>query len=124
MYDEVNFFWCRIADDFSIPYAANIDSLVWWGGYWPLNSGNTNDFWIEIYPDSSGFNQPQQASIYSQKVAFAESSLAPPDNYYIYGATIPSFLADSGVIYWIQFMAGLVYPPFWGNNGSTIWNSI
>ncbi|TES91815.1 MAG: T9SS type A sorting domain-containing protein [Candidatus Cloacimonadota bacterium] len=80
--------------------------------------GYPEDFWIEIYPDSLGFNQPQQNPIYTQRVNYIDTCMGTPTYYFRYEAVIPEFLATAGETYWIQFMATLVYPPNFGNNGS------
>ncbi len=112
-WDSVYPFWARIADNFTVPYPATVDSLVWWGGYWNGTPTPPLDFWIEIYEDSSGM--PKQNPVYQERVSFTETNLG---QYYKYEASIPPFNAQPGVTYWITFMPTLVYPPQWGNNGS------
>lgn len=34
MWDSVQPYWTRFADNFSVPESTVIDSIVWWGGYW------------------------------------------------------------------------------------------
>ena len=117
-WDSLYPFWARAADNFTVPYDAYVDSVVWWGGYWqgfppfPL----PEDFWIEIYFDSTGFNQPRAEPVYSERVDFTSVELNP--FYFQYEATIPSFLAIHGETYWITFMATLTALPCWGNNCS------
>ncbi|TES89805.1 MAG: T9SS type A sorting domain-containing protein [Candidatus Cloacimonadota bacterium] len=106
----------RICDNFNVLYDANVDSAVWWGGYWNGTPTPPYYFWIEIYPDSIGFNQPQQNPIYTETISYYnETNLG---GYYLYEAVIPPFIAVTGETYWIQFMATLIFPPQWGNNGS------
>jgi hypothetical protein len=114
-WDSLFPFWARVADNFSVPYDAYIDSVVWWGGTWQgLYPVTPEDFWIEIYLDSSGFNQPKADPVYSERVAFIEIGL---DTFYFrYEAIIPPFLATYGETYWITFMATLTALPCWGNN--------
>lgn len=114
-WDSLFPFWARVADNFSVPYDAYVDSVVWWGGTWQgLYPATPEDFWIEIYPDSSGFNQPKADPVYSERVSFTEVQL---DTFYFrYEAIIPPFLAIYGETYWITFMATLTVLPCWGNN--------
>jgi len=114
-WDSVWPFEDRICDNFTVPYNAEVDSVVWWGGYWSYPSNSIIDFWIEIYPDSVGFSQPKQDAMYSERVGYTETSLV---TYYQYEAVIPQFQAFAGETYWIQFMASLVFPPHWGNECS------
>jgi hypothetical protein len=114
-WDSLFPFWARVADNFAVPYDAYVDSVVWWGGTWQgLYPATPEDFWIEIYLDSSGFNQPKADPVYSERVSFIEVEL---DTFYFrYEATIPSFLATHDETYWITFMATLTALPCWGNN--------
>ena len=114
-WDSVWPFEDRICDNFTVPYDAEVDSVVWWGGYWSYPSNSIIDFWIEIYPDSVGFSQPKQDAMYSERVGYTETSLV---TYYQYEAVIPQFQAFAGETYWIQFMASLLFPPHWGNECS------
>jgi hypothetical protein len=119
MCDTTSNLICRIADNFEVPYEANIDSLVWWGGYWPDTTGPLSKFWIEIYPESTGYNQPMQAPIYSERVNFTETNLPSRPNFYRYEAIIPQFHALQGERYWIQFMGIMVEAGnYWGINSS------
>ena len=115
--DSVGVFYARIADNFTVPYDAGVDSLVWWGGFWNFSPDThyITDFNIEIYPDSAGFNQPIQDPIYAQTVTFTETYISGPD-YYIYTAVIPPFPAFAGETYWIVFQPFLTAKPQWGNN--------
>ncbi len=114
-WDSVMPFVARITDNFTVPYEANIDSVVWWGGYWnPGAPGVLPNFWIEIYPDSTVPNQPAQNPIYSERVPYTEVFMAT-DRYY-YEAVIPLFHAYPATTYWIVFMPTMVYPPQWGND--------
>jgi hypothetical protein len=73
------------------------------------------DFWIEIYPDSDGFDQPMQMSIYSERINYMEFDLGDHSRY---EALIPPFLAEAGQGYWIQTMANQIFPPNFGVNVS------
>lgn len=118
-WDSVMPFDAQVADNFNVPYDANVDSVVWWGGYWnPGAPGNIPDFWIEIFADSGSRGQPTQDPIYSERVSsYTETFIAT--DYYIYSAVIPPFAASMGETYWIEFMPTMVYPPQWGNNCNT-----
>jgi hypothetical protein len=111
--DSAMGFYPRIADNFSVTSNANVDSLVWWGGYWGTMTNSITDFLIEIYPDSGGGLGPMQDPIYSARVGFNETDLG---GWYIYEAVIPPFAATAGVTYWIVFQPFLTFPPQWGNN--------
>jgi len=108
----------KIADNFDVPYQANVNSVVWWGGYWNYgpDTNEVIDFWIEIYPDSAGNNQPMQDPIYSERVSFEDVFLGAYANFnhYRYSANIPPFLANPGETYWIVFMATLFFQPQYG----------
>lgn len=115
-WDSVLPFWAKVADNFDVPFDAEVDSIVWWGGYWnPGAPGDIPDFWIEIYADSAG--QPYHDAVYSERVSFTETFIST--DYFVYSAVIPPFAASMGETYWIEFMATLVYQPQWGNNCST-----
>lgn len=116
-WDSIWPFWTRVADNFSVSYAVSIDSLVWWGGYWQGPPSMPSDFWIEFYPDSTGFNQPKNDSMYSERVSFTETNIT--DEYCQYDALIPPFLAEANEVYWIVFRASLPVLPMWGNNCSS-----
>lgn len=73
------------------------------------------DFWLEIYRDSTGFDQPVQAPLYSERVPYIEIDLG---DYFQYEASIPPFAAEAGQRYWIETMASLVFPPNYGVNVS------
>ena len=114
--DPIGVFYPRIADNFTVEYDASVDSLVWWGGFWNFDPDThyITNFNIEIYPDSAGFNQPMQAPIYTQTVAFTETFISV--DYYMYTAVIPPFAASTGETYWIVFQPFLTLYPQWGNN--------
>ena len=114
--DSVGVFYPRIADNFTVPYDAGVDSLVWWGGYFNFSPDThyITDFNIEIYPDSASFNQPMRDPIYTQTVTFTETYIS--SDYYIYTAVIPPFGASAGETYWIVFQPFLTIKPQWGNN--------
>ncbi len=121
-WDSVYPFEAEIADNFTVPFAANVDSLVWWGGYWNGSPVLPLDFWIKIYEDSTGASgpQPKQTPIYVERVPFTETNLG---EYYQYTAEIPPFSAQPGPRYWIEFEPTLVFPPQWGNMCSWPGNS-
>ncbi len=116
-WDSVYPFEAEIADNFSVPFETDVDSLVWWGGYWNGTPTLPVDFWIKIYEDSTGASgpQPKQAPIYVARVSFTEQNLGL---YYQYTAKIPPFHAFPGTRYWIEFEPTLLFPPQWGNNCS------
>jgi hypothetical protein len=117
-WDSISGLDSKLADNFDVPYQANVDSVVWWGGYWNYGADTNDviDFWVEIYPDSTGNNQPMQDPIYSERVPFEAVDLGIISNfhYYRYSAVIPPFLADPGETYWIVFTATLIYQPQYG----------
>ncbi|UCG92339.1 MAG: hypothetical protein JSV97_01105 [candidate division WOR-3 bacterium] len=115
-WDSVYPFEAEICDNFVLMADANIESLVWWGGYWGGTPNPPVDFWIKIYPDSGGGNGPMQNPIYVQRVPYVETLIDPVTQYFYYEAVIPPFAATGGVTYWIEFEPTLVYPPQWGNN--------
>ncbi|MGB3341615.1 MAG: hypothetical protein WBB37_09055 [bacterium] len=115
MIDSAYPFESRIADNFTVPYDAHIDSLVWWGGYWSMATNQIVDFQIEFYEDSTGYQQPKQEPIHAKRIAFSEIDLG---GYYRYEASIPQFTILGSQVYWIAFIAHLIWPPHWGNNCS------
>lgn len=114
-WDSVYPYYSKIADNFSLTSDADIDSVVWWGGYWSAQQNSLVDFRVEFFPESTGLNQPRQDPVYSERVSFAEIDLG---GYYRYEARILPFSAVGGERYWITFMATIVFPPHWGNNCS------
>ena len=115
MLDSVYPFESKIADNFAVATDAYIDSLVWWGGYWSMITNYIVDFQIEFYEDSTGYQQPKQNPVYSERTGFNEIDLG---GYYRYEATIPQFAVSANQTYWIATIAHLVWPPHWGNNCS------
>ncbi len=120
MIDSAYPFESRIADNFEVPYDAHIDSLVWWGGYWSMATNQIVDFQIEFYEDSTGYQQPKQEPMYAERIVFSEIDLG---GYYRYEASIPQITIFGNQVYWIAFIARLVWPPSWGNNCSWPSNS-
>jgi hypothetical protein len=114
-WDSVFPFYSKVADNFSLTTDAEIDSVVWWGGYWSMQQNSLVDFRVEFFPESTGLNQPKQDPVYSERLGFVEIDLG---GYYRYEASIPPFSAIGGEQYWITFMATIVFPPHWGNNCS------
>jgi hypothetical protein len=114
-WDSVFPFFSKVADNFSLSGDAEIDSVVWWGGYWSMQQNTLVDFRVEFYEESTGLYQPKQNPVYSERVGFIEIDLG---GYYRYEATIPPFSAMVDTVYWITFMATIVFPPHWGNNCS------
>jgi hypothetical protein len=120
MCDSVYPFQSRVCDNFVVQSEAYAESLVWWGGYWSMQTNPLGDFTIEFYEDSSGYQQPKQEPIYSERVDRDEIEL---NGYYRYEASIPPFLLSADTTYWIVFMAHIVWPPHWGVNCSWPGNS-
>jgi hypothetical protein len=110
-------FFPRCADNFTIPYDADIDSLVWWGYYWNTMTNVVTGWNIEFYVDSGGGNGPQQAATFWAGInSWNETDLG---GWYRYEATIPPFSATTGVTYYLVTQPVLIFPPQWGVNADT-----
>jgi N-acetylneuraminic acid mutarotase len=111
-------FYPRICDNFTLAEDADIDSIVFWGGYWnPGYPGTPLGYNIEFYPDSGGGNGPCQNPIYFQEVMFTETQIS--GDWCVYEGAIPPFAATGGEIYWLVTQMVLTYPPQFGTNCSS-----
>jgi serine protease AprX len=111
-------FYPRIADNFVLASDSDIDSIVFWGGYWnPGYPGSPLGYNIEFYPDSGGGNGPCQNPVYFQEVMFTETQIS--GDWCVYEGAIPTFSASGGVTYWLVTQMVLTYPPQFGTNCSS-----
>ena len=67
------------------------------GCYWSRLTNQIVDFQIELYEDSTGYQQPKQEPIYAERISFSEIDLG---GYYRYEATIPQVTILDSQVYW------------------------
>lgn len=116
--DSAMAFYPRLSDNFVLTIDADIDSIVFWGGYWnPGYPGSPLGYNIEFYPDSGGGNGPCQDPIYFQEVMFTETQIS--GDWCVYEGAIPPFSVAAGDTYWLVTQMLLTFPPQFGTNCSS-----